>query len=244
MSAYYEHFLIPSVPDYRPAASAIAAFLRGVIDHGHVGCDPTITYAKVSKDDSRVFHIRDFVTGEPVTIRAPSRKMEKREQLTALAENVRVAENEGEYNVWLASEGIPQRPSFVLGYVDDGKWKAFEGPPYHAEVWCQVRSRIVRLYHLESEDDLHRPPDLSNSLPRFDEDCGADQRDGLFVHPEVGAIRISNAGCGMFWITFRFGKFVFPRIKEDQSVNLLDESIVDLARGTFGVDFVQACDWG
>ncbi len=117
--------------------------------------------------------------------------------------------------------------------------------PYYLQVCCRVRSRTVRLHHLESEADLNRPPDLdfTKFQPRYDEDCSADERTGVFTHPEINAFRIANAGCATFWIEFNYGKFIFPRLR-NESVDILDDSILDLARKSFGSDFVQACHWG
>lgn len=131
----------------------------------------------------------------------------------------------------------------IVGYVEDNDWKAIDGA-YHLEIRCRVRANVVRLDMLDSEDDLHRPPDFANYRPNRDEDCSpADYPDGLYVHPEIGAFKVPHAGCGMFWIEFNYGKFVFPRLKEG-SVNVLADSVVVLARTVFDRDFVQVCNWG
>jgi hypothetical protein len=39
------------------------------------------------------------------------------------------------------------------------------------------------------------------------------------------------------------GNWVFPRLKNN-SVNILEDAVVDLAQKTFECDFVQACNWG
>ena len=97
---------------------------------------------------------------------------------------------ESEYELSAGGCGLPRCPPCDVGYIQDGAWKPID-EPYHLEVSCNVRIRIVRFYTLESEDDLDRPPDFSSYRPRFDEDCMADERDGIFVHPEAGAMRIA-----------------------------------------------------
>jgi len=96
---------------------------------------------------------------------------------------------------------------------------------------------------VKTEEELHQPLDIAKWQPIFDEDCSVDDGEGSFVHPEQAGIRIPKAGCSTFWIEFRYGKLIFPLLKEG-SLDLLDHSIVALARKTFGQDFVQACHWG
>jgi hypothetical protein len=242
MSLYYEHLLVPVLPNYRPLADAVTAFACGIIENGCVAANPTITFAKVVTGEPLFRVARNPITGETISIRLPSRTIERPESLSGVSEIIGWAHNESEYDVSVAAEGNPLHPPLTVGFVENEAWKPYEGP-YHLEVCCDVRARIVRLYHLESEEDLHRPPDFAKFQPRLDEDCTADEHDGIFVHPEAGAIRIPNAGCGMFWISFEYGKWIFPRLK-DNSINVLDQSIIDLARTTFGIDFVEACNWG
>jgi hypothetical protein len=116
--------------------------------------------------------------------------------------------------------------------------------PYHLEIRCRVRSHIVKLSQLRSEEELDRPLDFANlSALTFDEDCNAEETEGIFVHPDIGPFRVANAGCGKFWIEFKYGKFIFPRL-QDGKVDLLDALIVNRARTLFSIDLVQACSWG
>jgi hypothetical protein len=86
--------------------------------------------------------------------------------------------------------------------------------------------------------------DLTNVMPEFDVDCGEDERDGLFVHPEApNGILIPNAGCGQFWVEFEYGKWLYPRLK-GRSVNLLSPAVTNLATKIFGAQFIEACSWG
>lgn len=56
-------------------------------------------------------------------------------------------------------------------------------------------------------------------------------------------MRVPHAGCATFWIGFRYGKFLYPKL-DGRDLNALDESVVELATRVFETDFVQACDWG
>lgn len=242
MSLYYTHRLIPLSPEYRPEPGAVAVFEQGIIDNGNVAKPFTISFLRVTKGGPRERKIRNVMTGETINIRGPSRRGEPPQTLSSLSQIIEHATDLGEYDTAIAGEGIPPTPPLAVGYVENDAWKPMAGP-YHLEIRCRVRSTIVRLYSLESEDDLHQPPDFSKYQPRFDEDCPADERGGIFVHPESGAFRVPNAGCGTFWIEFKFGKFIFPRLRGND-INVLDKSVVALARKAFSCDFVQACDWG
>lgn len=242
MSLYYTHLLIPHLPEYRPEPDAVAAFGQGMINNGNISSPFTISFSRVAKGESPGRKLRNPMTGETITIPSPSRRIEKPETLSSLSQFIEHAAGQREYDIAISGEGVPPAPPLAIGYVENDTWNPMAGA-YHLEIRFRVRSNIVRLYLLESENDLHRPPDLSKFRPRFGEDCSVGEREGIFVHPESGAIRIPNAGCGTFWIEFKFGKFIFPRLR-DHGVNTLDDSIVTLARRAFNCDFVQACDWG
>jgi hypothetical protein len=243
MSLYYSHLLIPSSPEFRPEADAVARFVRGLIDDGNVADGSSIAFVRVTKGQPRVRQMHNPMTGETIDLQGPSRTRERPITLSDPSQIAEHATNQKEYDILLTGEGVPSVPPMIVGYVEDDDWKATDGA-YHLEIQCRVRANVVRLGVLDSEDDLHRPPDLANYRPKCDEDCSpADHPDGLYVHPEIGAFKVPHGGCGMFWIEFNYGKFVFPRLKEG-SVNVLADSVVVLARTVFDCAFVQACEWG
>jgi hypothetical protein len=242
MSLYYTHYLIPLAPEYRPEPQAVATFARGIIERGHTAKGATIALSPVLKGQPRVRQAYDTVSGITIDILGPSRRIERPLPMADTAQIAELAAHQAEYDLTITGEGVPAVAALAIGYVDENQWKPANCPYYH-ETSCRVRNHVVRLCVLVNEEDLHRPLDLANYRPRFGEDCSADERDGVFVHPEAGAITIPNAGCGTFWIEFNYGKLVFPRLKND-SVDLLDDSVVNLAREAFDCDFVQACSWG
>jgi hypothetical protein len=242
MSEYYTHLLVPLSPEYRPEPDAVAVFGQGIINNGNIASPFTISFSRVTKGEPRVRKMRNARTGETINIRGPSRRIDPPQTLLNPSQIIEHAAAQREYDIGISGEGVPSNLPFAVGYVEDETWKPMVDA-YNLEIRCRVRDNIVRLYLLESEDDLHQPPDFTKIGPRFDEDCSVDEREGIFVHPESGAIRIPNAGCATFWIEFKLGKFIFPRLRNG-GVNVLDESIVTLARKAFNCDFVQACDWG
>jgi hypothetical protein len=243
MSLNYTHLLIATSPQYRPEPGAIAKFAQGIIDNGNIPSSSKISFARVTKQEGRVRPIRNAMTGQTINIPLPSRSAEQPLTLSSASQIIEQAARHREYDVALSGEGVPSVPPCAVGYVEnDDTWKPVV-EPYHLEIRCRVRDSIVQLCHLENEGELNEPPDFAKYRPIFGEDCSANEREGIFVHPEAGAIRIPNAGCGTFWVEFNYGKFLFPRLKNN-SVNVLDDSIISLARTAFGIDFVQACNWG
>jgi hypothetical protein len=243
MSEYYTQYLIPVLPEFRPEPGAVAEFAQGIISNGNVPSPSRVAFLPVTKEEGRVRPIRNAVTGETVHMRAPSRRCEQEEKLSAASQIAEHAANQREYDVVITGQGFIAVSPCAVGYVENDIWKPTV-EAYKLEVRCQVRGDVVRLYYLESEEDVDKPMDMdfTNYRPWFGEDCSVDEREGIFVHPEIGAFRIPNAGCGKFWISFNFGKFLFPLLK-DKTVNVLDDSVVSLARKVFGCDFVQACYW-
>lgn len=242
MSEYYTHLLIPVSPEFRPEPGAVTEFVQGLISNGNVATPFGLSFSRVIKEPGRVRTIRNVRTGQTINIPLPSRRVEQPQVLSSASQIVEQAASQQEYDVVVSCDAVPAVPPLAVGYVENDTWKPIvEG--YNLEIRCRVRGSIVRLYHLESEKDLVEPPDFTKIRPRFAEDCSAEEREGIFVHPETGAFRIANAGCGTFWVEFKHGKFVFPRLR-NESINVLDDSILALARKAFDTDFVQACDWG
>ena len=54
MSEYYHHFLVSEPSDYCPAAIAVADFLGGLIEDGHVASNPKIVFSKVARCEPSV----------------------------------------------------------------------------------------------------------------------------------------------------------------------------------------------
>jgi hypothetical protein len=242
MSEYYTHLLIPVSPEYRPESGAVTEFVQGLINNGNVPTPSSISFSRMKKEPGRVRPIRNVRTDQTINIPLPSRRAEQPQILSSASQIIEQAANQQEYDVVISGDGVPAAPPTAVGYVENDIWKLMM-EAYNLEVRCRVRGNIVRLYNLESEEDLERSPDFTKVRPRFGEDCLVEEREGIFVHPETGAFRIANAGCGTFWVEFKYGKFLFPRLR-NESVNILDDSIIALARTVFGSDFVQACDWG
>jgi hypothetical protein len=243
MSLYYTHMLIPTLPHFRPGVDDVVQFLNRMIGNGHVADNPTIEVAPVSKVKPVTRQMRNPFTGESIDIRSPSWKTERRIQLSETSQIAGECVNQPEFDVSIGGMGMPLAPPLAVGLsTGPHTWNAMDSR-YHLEVRCRVRANIVRLSAIQSEEDLHKLRRVDLSLPRFGEDCSADERDGLFVHPECGAIRIPNAGCGMFWIEFNYGKFIFPRVK-DGGIDVLAGPVLNLARTTFDCEFIQACSWG
>ena len=168
----------------------------------------------------------------------PSRTMPHPERLADTSAIVALAECEPEYDVLIVSRRPPRSPPLNVGRVDpNGDWRPYEGA-YYLEISCRVRNSPVRLCSLNVANDTG---DAGPSL--FDEDCGEDDLDGFFIHPESPtAIRIPNAGCGQFWIEFAYGKWLYPRLHNDR-LALLNEEVRSLATATFGTAFIEACSW-
>jgi len=242
MSLYYTHLLVSCSPKYRPEPGTVTAFVDGIIGNRNVAKPFTISSSQVTKGEPNFRELRNTFTGETIKLRMPSRKVGPPRTLASTSEIVERVSGDREYQISIVSEGLPSNRPCLIGHVEGEMWKPMT-EAYHQEIRCCVRDHIVRLSMAHTEEELHQPLDLSKWQPILDEDCSDDDREGVFAHPQKTGIRIPNAGCGKFWIEFRYGKFIFPMLKNG-GLDLLDDSLVNLARKTFGGDFVQACHWG
>ena len=230
MGKSYTHLLISTSKTYRPTAQAVCQFLQQMIQTGSVGRDHEISFGKVVKQEPRIREVQNPFTRKMQQHRMPSRRRPRAEHLSGASQIVALADQEQEYDVSVASTVQPTNPPLDIGSVDEkGTWQSW-AEPYHLEICCRVRSSLVRLCYFKQGE--------------FDEDCTEDESEGFFEHPLLPSpVRIPNAGCGRFWIEFEYGKWLYPRPKND-GVALLAPDVTRLAAEIFGTPFVEACLWG
>lgn len=242
MSLYYEQLLIPASPQFRPTSAAVAEFSEKMVADSRVASPATIQLDRLTRVEPVARRMPNPFGMRQLVMYTPSRRIQARVSLSAASEIRSVAGDESEYDVTIQAEGRPRNPSCVIGYAESDEWKPFDGP-YHHEICCHVRSSVVRLSQIRSEEDLQpMKADMTELRPYTGEDCSAHEGEGLFVHPETGAIKIAGAGCATFWISFRFGKSLYPRANHGR-VDVLDHGVVDTAERTLGTPFLQACSW-
>jgi hypothetical protein len=239
----YTHLLVSVSKTYRPTAEVVCRFLEWIIQAGAVGVDHKISFRKVVRVEPRFHDGPNTFTGKGTyRMWMPSRRRPHREDLSAVSQAVALAEQEQEYDVSVESTAPPTHPPLDVGAVDkNGDWQRWE-EAYYLAIRCRVRNCAVRLCPLKiGEDPNHRPVDAY--IPTFDEDCAEDELDGLFEHPlPSDPILIRNAGCARFWIEFEYGKWLYPRLKNN-GVDVLDQAVVNAATDIFGTAFIEACLW-
>jgi hypothetical protein len=249
MSESYTHYLIAESKEYRPTPQSVGQFLDRVIQTHAIGDDYHIDCAGVVKVEPQFRKVRKFFTTKMEKIRTPPRKRSMREQVPTTSRAVALTEQEQEFDISVASTLPPTNPPLDIGCADDnGTWQSWT-EPYHLRICCSVRKSPVRLCLFKPGDAPNAPLTniadfITNITPQFDEDCAEDEKDGLFVHPEApDGIVIPNAGCGTFWVEFEYGKWLYPRLKDD-SLALLNPVVIEWATEAFGTHFIEACSWG
>ena len=187
--------------------------MDGIITNGYIAEPHELSFARVTNVGTNFRLVRNHFTGETINVRAPSRRVSRRTPISRPSELSALAAHEPEYDVYVEATGVSRNLPLAVGSVEHEVWRPADGP-YHLDISCHVRSTIVRLAPLDQEDDIVKPPDLAAHVPKFDEDLIDGQRDGFFVHPLTGTIRIPNAAGAMFWIAFEYGKFLFPLLTQ------------------------------
>jgi hypothetical protein len=238
MAEYYTHYLIPVPSDVAPSPDQVTHFLGQMITDSHVALPVSISLIAIAKAKKKRQGVNPFTRQVE---QAATRRPRKPQTLSRIDELLNYVAELDEYDVSVNSNGMPPNEPLAIGFIaDNGSWERMR-EPYELEIRFRVRSTTVGLSKISTD----QPPG-SSSVPAdfmFDEDCSTDEVDGVFWHPEAGEIRVPNAGCAMFWVEFNFGRWVHPNAP-DGSVDLLDEAIVKASRRHFGIDFVQACNWG
>jgi hypothetical protein len=238
----YAQTLIPVDRDWIPRPRQVAAFLDGLLAIGSAPLRPTIRVGRTSVDSRKVAN--DF-GGEVSSV--PRRDWVRPKSVAIIPEAL---DGLDDYAVIMSGEGPPSRPAFRLFThraraeatpdMSDPEAQCQASTLIHAEfkdaygfdVHCQLRREVVSTSSIDSE--------IAPSIPFFGKRCDPKNRTGMFQHPCTGAvIEVPDAGCSRFWVAFEFGKWLFPRI--ENSLNILDPSIVTCAEEKFNTKFVQGC---
>ena len=107
---------------------------------------------------------------------------------------------------------------------------------YDFLVQCCLRAKVV------STSDCHDEVPIERKVEFFGRACGSKNRLGIFHNPNtLEVIEVPEAGCARFWIEFEYGKMLFPPIED--SLELIESSIIHAAEKEFENRFVQGCRW-
>ena len=243
MSLSYTHFLICSSPEFLPDARALVDYVRSIHKGGYIGPNAATTFCVVRERETKTREMTNPFTGETTIVTMPSRIRADEHTIEELPSLADLANEHTEYSVCLRSNQNPDNPPLIVGCDDSDGWTPFDDN-YNLEIAIEMRNHLVRLAQLDSEQQLDAPLDPDNlPAPIFDEDCTADCTSGVFVHPELGAYKLSQGGCASFWIEFRYGKFIYPRAV-DESVNVLRSEMAELTHNVFKKTFIEASHWG
>ena len=127
-----------------------------------------------------------------------------------------------DYDVLWSGQDPAKLPPFTLHTAKESEETEFKGR-YNYEGSCHLRAEVVSTCE-------ERP---------FGGPCPSEKRekrDAVFRHPNTCAtINVTGAACARFWIEFRFGKWLLPRI--GRSLNLLELSMLANAIERFGAGF-------
>jgi hypothetical protein len=236
MSLYYSHTLIPDQVDYAPRPSQVADFFAALIEIGAAPVNPKLearadfeplTYAKGKS------WAADFRTGTmPSTVEAIAipRYTAEFEDVAELRKALRALQGLDEYEVSIFGSGRPKLSLLPLVAVVDGRYIPHDGP-YDLEARCCLEPEIVSTSGYDAPVPFGSP-------------CSPTHRTGHFTNHRTGeTIRVPNAGCARFCVELRFGKWLFPEMK-DNNLDLLPASVVEAAQKAFAVRFAQGCYWG
>jgi hypothetical protein len=164
---------------------------------------------------------RNAFTGETITI--PAREFVTLGDLGAIPDSLNGLDD---YILTLSGQGPAERPLFKLYLPSDRKLQSEVRAEHFYEVSCNLRNSSVSL----SEDSWTQP-------------CPSQGYEGTFRNPwNNDMIKVPKAACARFWIEFKFGNWLVPKI--EKNLELLPPSIPTLAGVSFGTSFSQGCFFG
>jgi hypothetical protein len=215
----YTHTLIPSRPDYAPEPEQVGAFLDALVKLGSAPLQAKLTVGKLSGE---------FRSGvNPFTHKTESWPIYDHVKLADVASLTKALKALDDYIIQMAGLGPPRVQPLTFD---------FRGA-YGFCVHCRLHAQSV------STSDWHDNGSLKHKVASFGTSCDSKNRMGIFYHPKtLKLIEVPGAGCARFYIEFEFGKALFPEIAD--RLDIIEPSILDLARQHFEIEFVQGCHWG
>jgi len=241
MGLYYTHLLIPGKPKLSPPIDSVCRFLQGVIDTGFVGGEPNIVLVRIEEQLEPVQAYIDYFVKkfpkEPRPVQRVQRRVKKLYPVKDAVELQRKAAKFPEFDAAVCGEGTPKLLAVKVRGEEDGKWKPWNKAHYIG-IGCCIRDTII------STSDYHEETGSKRRVIPFGEECSVRNRLGIFTNPSTSApIEVPNAGCARFWIEIRYGKFLFPEIRNG-NLAIVHPGLLKLATDAFAVDFAQGCQWG
>jgi hypothetical protein len=223
MSMTYSHLLIPPA-DRSPEPADVVRFLERAIALGPFGDEPTLTL----RDD------REVETPDArVIVRPPSWP------LAAAADALPRMGTLSCYSLEALGESSGRRPFLArIGTYTESGWEPWS-EPYALAIAVRVRDHQVSTSNLHEEsEDPRAPPFLGDA-------ADPSLTVGLYSHPEtLEVIEVPGAGCARFYIELMvLGRFLFPKVPASH-LRIVDEGYLAAAESTFGVRFMEGCQWG
>jgi hypothetical protein len=220
MGEQYSQTLIPRDRDFVPWAGNVREFLSAIVALGVVPSKPSIILRSPSGETREFWNP---FSGRKIVIELKSQK-----QLKTLGQFEKAAARLSDYDIEVSGEGRPKLSPIDINL----KGRYFVG------VTCFVSST------LRSTSDYHDESGVRKRVVPYGRPCTRRATTGIFTNPHnLEIIEIPNAGSARFWVQFELGKFLFPKIVNDD-LELLNPKIVEAAEGAFGTRFVQGCFWG
>jgi hypothetical protein len=239
MLEQYGHTLVAEAPDFVPRPGQVVQFFAALVN---VGAQPMKAKLQIVKPTGK---LRSF--SSPFTGKTESRPILEHVPIENIGDIAEGLQGVHHYDVEMSGLGPPSLPPLQLefcGEQQSGDHKTGDGATddlgtqstwngnYSFDVACSLRSEPVSTSSKYTGN--------TNEPPSFGQPCMSSNRVGFFEHPHTGAmIEVANAGCARFWIEFRFGKWLFPKIKD--SLDLLEPAIVKVAEQSFATKFAQGC---
>ncbi len=223
----YCHLLIPSDPDFVPEPATIEKFFDLFV--GSFGFQIVLTppiqpgfMLLTPSETPRV--IRNVYTGETIFVPSLDRTV-----LSSAASIPAVIESERHWIVRLSGKWLSGHSPISLRTTDR--------VPFEGELVCFIECdlRPAPVCTSDCWDESH--PD--QAALSFDDPNGPKLPLGIFTNPWTGrTIEVPGAGFARFWVSFEFGKFIFPDLAG--GFDLLQPQFLDSIQECFGMHFVQA----
>ena len=220
MGEQYTHTLIPKQRGFSPAVLCVQEFLLELQKREVVPGNIEISL-RIPTGKMREFpNLPPAMQGMQVEIR-DRKKLQSLDQLTDTANSLQ------NYEIAISGFGRPKLPPLKIDFSDS----------YHVGITCRSYSAY------RSTSNPHEVGESEEEPVRYGRVCPESQTVGLFTNPHNGErVTVQGAGSARFWIQFELGKFLLPEIPNN-NLEIIEPSILNLAKGIFGLDFLQGCLW-
>jgi hypothetical protein len=234
----YCHLLIPNHAAFIPYGEQVIEYLQSLEKLGAAPQNPAIVFSKPTGEMISRIH--------PVTKATIERKVWGPVSIQKLTDLAELITGLNEYSIYYKGRGPMPLPGFSFREPFEGEYDVnliLKVVPEPVSMSDYLPPQFFEFGSNDAGGDsaFEEFAQANPHIISFGKSCGPECLDAYYNHPEtLDQIKVAGAGRARFWITFEYGKRLFPKI--DNTLDVMESRIVEQTQKSFGITFLQGCN--